>query len=129
MNRPSPGTAAVIRLSRASEYPYIMHRVPRTPPPGLLAAGPAHLVLLLGPFVLGGPGILEAVSDAVVRATPIVVFEGLLGSLGSAAKWLLFGAVAVGVVLAGGALGWIIGRSLGPPGPGRAGPRRAGSWR
>jgi len=88
-----------------------MHRLARSVPPGVLAAGPALLALLVGPLLLGGPGILELVADGILRAVPLAAFEVALAALGPLAKGLLFLAVAVGAVLAGGLLGAALARS------------------
>lgn len=88
-----------------------MHRLARSVPPGVLAAGPALLALLVGPLLLGGPGILELVADGILRAVPVAAFEAALAALGPLAKGTLFLAVAVGAVLAGGLLGAVLARS------------------
>ena len=88
-----------------------MHRLARSVPPGVLAAGPALLALLVGPLLLGGPGILELVADGILRAVPVAAFEAALAALGPLAKGTLFLAVSVGAVLAGGLLGAALARS------------------
>lgn len=102
----------------------MMHRIVRTLPPGVLAAGPALLALLLGPLLLGGPGILEVVVDGILRVVPLPVFEAVLTALGPLAKGVLFLVVGAGVVAVGGLLGVIVRRVAGPadarPSPGRA---------
>jgi DMSO/TMAO reductase YedYZ molybdopterin-dependent catalytic subunit len=98
----------------------MMHRVARTLPPGVLAAGPALLALLVGSLVLGGPGILEAIVDGLVRTVPLPVFESVLGALGPLAKGITFLLVVAGAMVAGGLLGVAVRRLAGPPTPGGA---------
>ncbi len=93
-----------------------MHRLARALLPGVLAAGPALLALLVLPPLLGGPGLLEAVADGVLRIVPLPVFEAVLGALGPLAKGTLSLAVVAGALVAGGALGAL----LGGAGPGDA---------
>lgn len=101
-----------------------MQRIVRAFRPGILAAGPALLALAAGPLVLGGPGLLEAVADGVLRTTPISIFETVLEALGPAAKGALFATVAAAAVLAGGILGAVLGRGLAPGSSVRNVPRR-----
>src|SRR5512137_188329 len=98
-----------------------MHRIIGSLPPGLLAAGPALLVLLLGPLVLGGPGAPEVVADGVLRVVPPAVFDATLGLLGPLAKGLLFAGVAGGVLVTGWLLAKVVDRIAGPADPGAAG--------
>ena len=70
---------------------------------GLVAAGPALLILVLGRLVTDRPGLIEIVSDGFSRYLPLDVFEFMVSTLGPLAKGLLTLGIAAGIVLAGGA--------------------------
>lgn len=74
---------------------------------GLVAAGPALLILVLGRLVTDRPGLIEAISDGFSRYLPLDVFEALVSTLGPMAKGFLALGIAVAIVLAGGVLGWL----------------------
>jgi DMSO/TMAO reductase YedYZ molybdopterin-dependent catalytic subunit len=79
---------------------------------GLLAAGTALLVLVLGHLSTGQPGFLEAVADGVPRYVPLDVFDAVLSALGPLAKGLLYGGVAMGLLLTGSLLGLVARRPI-----------------
>ena len=74
---------------------------------GVLASGPALLILVLGRLVSDRPGLIEAISDGFNRYLPLDVFEALVSTLGPLAKGSLTLGIAAGIVLAGGLLGWL----------------------
>jgi DMSO/TMAO reductase YedYZ molybdopterin-dependent catalytic subunit len=74
---------------------------------GLLAAGAALLVLVLGRLVSGAPGFLEVVADGVLLYVPLDLFESGLSTFGSLAKGLLYGAVALGLLATGALIGLV----------------------
>ena len=79
---------------------------------GLIAAGGATLILLVARIVSGSPGFLEAVADGTTRYVPLNVFEALLSAFGPLAKGLVFAAVVLATVVAGGLLGPVCRRML-----------------
>lgn len=68
---------------------------------GLLAAGPAVLVLVAWHVTSSRPGLLEAISDGFVAYLPLDVFETGVQTFGPLAKGLLYFGVASGVLGAG----------------------------
>lgn len=68
---------------------------------GLLAVGPAALILVAWHVVSSRPGLLEAVSDGFVAYLPLHVFEAGTQAFGPLAKGLLYLGVTSGVVGAG----------------------------
>lgn len=68
---------------------------------GLLAAGPAVLLLVGWHLATARPGVLEVVADGLVRFIPLDVFDFGLGLLGPLAKGLVYAGVAGGFLLAG----------------------------
>ncbi len=68
---------------------------------GLLAAGPALLVLVAGRAITSRPGFLEAVANGFVRFLPLELFEAAVGAVGPWAKASLSVGVAAGVLAAG----------------------------
>src|SRR4029453_13518545 len=84
---------------------------------GLVAAGPALLLLVLGRLVSDRPGLIETISDGFNRYLPLDVFEAFVSTLGPMAKGFLALGLAAGIVLVGGLLGRLaldITRRLGP---------------
>jgi len=74
---------------------------------GLVAAGPALLILVLGRLATDRPGLIETISDGFSRYLPLEVFEAMVSTFGPLAKGLLTLGIAAGIVLAGGLLGWL----------------------
>ncbi len=79
---------------------------------GILAAGPALLILVAWHLATARPGFLEAISDGFVAYVPLNVFSAGIETFGSLAKGLLyvgiFGAVAVaGGLIASPLLRWM----------------------
>ena len=72
---------------------------------GLLAVGPAVLVLVTWHVASSRPGLLEAISDGFVAYLPLNVFEAGTGAFGPLAKGLLYSGVTSGVLGAGMVLG------------------------
>ncbi len=68
---------------------------------GLLASGPAVLVLVAAHLATGRPGMLEIVAGGVPRYLPLAAFEVGLRLLGPLAKGVLYTLVAAGAVLLG----------------------------
>lgn len=68
---------------------------------GLLAGFVALFVLLLGSFVTGANGILEAIHNGVTAFIPLDLFETGIRTFGPYAKGLLFIGVAAAVPIAG----------------------------
>ncbi len=72
---------------------------------GLVAAGPALLILILGRLVTDRPGLIETISDGFNRYLPLSAFEFMVSTFGPLAKGLLTIGIAAVIVLAGGLLG------------------------
>ena len=72
---------------------------------GLLAAGPAVLVLVGWHVASSRPGLLEAISDGFVAYLPLDVFEAGTQTFGPLAKGLLYFGVTSGVLGAGMVIG------------------------
>ncbi|MGH3075395.1 MAG: hypothetical protein ACRDQC_10725, partial [Gaiellales bacterium] len=72
---------------------------------GLLAAGPALLILVLGRAVTDRLGLIETISDGVSRYLPLSVFEAGVSTLGPLAKGLLTLGIAGSLLLAGAVVG------------------------
>lgn len=72
---------------------------------GLLAAGPALLVLVLGRAITNRPGLIETISDGFSRYLPLSVFEAGVSTLGPLAKGLLTLGIAGGLLVAGALVG------------------------
>jgi DMSO/TMAO reductase YedYZ molybdopterin-dependent catalytic subunit len=85
---------------------------------GLLASGPAVLILVAAHLGTGRPGLLEIVAGGVPRYLPLAAFEVGLGLLGPLAKGVLYALVAAGAVLLGALLApvtcWATRRLRGP---------------
>jgi DMSO/TMAO reductase YedYZ molybdopterin-dependent catalytic subunit len=79
---------------------------------GLLAAGGALLVLVLGRAITDRPGLVETISDGFSRYLPLSVFEFGVSNLGPLAKGLLTLGIAAGILLAGALVGAIALRRL-----------------
>ena len=62
---------------------------------GLLAAGPALLLLVAGRALTSRPGFLEAIANGFVRFLLLELFEAAVGAIGPWAKASLSIAVAV----------------------------------
>ena len=72
---------------------------------GLLSAGPALLILVLGRAVTDRPGLIETISDGFSRYLPLSVFEAGVSTLGPLAKGLLTLGIAGALLLAGAFVG------------------------
>ena len=72
---------------------------------GLLAVGPAVLVLVTWHVASSRPGLLEAISDGFVMYLPLDAFEAGTQAFGSLAKGLLYFGVTSGVLGAGMVIG------------------------
>ncbi|MFI5254779.1 MAG: hypothetical protein ACHQ15_04915, partial [Candidatus Limnocylindrales bacterium] len=72
---------------------------------GLLAAGPALLVLVLGRAITDRPGLIETISDGFSRYLPLSVFEAGVSTLGPLAKGLLTLGIAGALLVAGAVVG------------------------
>ena len=72
---------------------------------GLLSAGPALLILVLGRAVTDRPGLIETISDGFSRYLPLSVFEAGVSTLGPLAKGLLTLGIAGALLLAGAVVG------------------------
>ncbi len=81
---------------------------------GLLASGPALLILVLAHTLGGRPGLLEAVADGF-GYLPLDVVGAMISTFGPLAKGLLYVGIGVGLVASGALLGVLLDRLL-PPG-------------
>lgn len=72
---------------------------------GMLAVGPAVLVLVVWHVASSRPGLLEAISDGFVAYLPLDVFEAGTQQFGPLAKGLLYFGVTSGVLGAGMVIG------------------------
>jgi DMSO/TMAO reductase YedYZ molybdopterin-dependent catalytic subunit len=87
---------------------------------GLLAAGPALLVLVVGRGITDRPGLVEVISDGFSRYLPLSLFELGVSTLGPLAKGLLTLGIAAGILVAGAVVGDIGLRRLAVRGRARA---------
>jgi DMSO/TMAO reductase YedYZ molybdopterin-dependent catalytic subunit len=78
---------------------------------GLLAAGPALLILVAAHTLTGSPGFLEALADGLTFL-PIQIVGGAIDTFGPLAKGLAYLGIGLGFLLAGALVGLVLVRGL-----------------